>query len=100
MWAWVCPVTGGVLHEGMGSTEPYARQESERIWGKRRMAAGEMLLCRVTVEPLTAEETEKHRAEYAEWKAAKAAKNLTHNVAAQPAPKAVGCSGLLCPMMT
>lgn len=44
------------------------------------MAAGEMLLCRVTVEPLTAEETEKHRAEYAEWKAAKAAKNLTHNV--------------------
>jgi hypothetical protein len=80
MWAWVCPITGMVLHEGMGNTEPFATHESERIWGKKRMAAGEMLLCRVTVEPLSAEETGKHRAEFAEWQQTKRAKELTHNV--------------------
>lgn len=78
MWAWVCPVTGMVWSEGMRATEPYAKDETERTWGKKRMAYGEMLLCRVTVEPLTTDETEKHRVEFAEWKAARAPKNQTH----------------------
>jgi hypothetical protein len=71
MWAWVCPATGMVLDEAWGATEPYAKSKSERLWGKRRTGEGDMLLCRVTVEPLTADETAKHRAEYEEWKARK-----------------------------
>ena len=95
MWAWVCPVTGMVWQEGMGNTEPYAKQETERTWGKKRMAMGEMLLCRVTVEPLTAEETEKHRAEFAEWRAAKVAEKLTHNVEVRGGAKPSNLTAML-----
>jgi len=71
MWAWVCPVTGMVLDEAWGLTEPYATGKTERMWGKKRTAMGEMVLCRVTVEPLSAEETAAHRAEFAAWNARK-----------------------------
>ena len=71
MWAWVCPITGIVLHEGWGATEVYAMQKTERIWGKRRAAQGDMRLCRVTIEPVSPEETAMHRANYEAWKASK-----------------------------
>ena len=69
MWAWVCPITGMVWDEGWGSTEPYATSQTQRTFGKRRMQLGDMRLVRVTIEPLTAEEEAKARAEFAEWKA-------------------------------
>lgn len=65
MWAWVCPITGMVLDEAWGNTEPYARRKTNGWWGKRRAESGEMLAVRVTVEPLSAEETAVHRAEFA-----------------------------------
>jgi hypothetical protein len=71
MWAWVCPITGMVLDEAWGATEPYAKSKSERFWGKRRTEQGDMRLCRVTVEPLSADETAIAREEYAAWKAQK-----------------------------
>ena len=76
MWAWVCPVTGMVLDEAWGATEPYATSKTVRYWGKRRAKSGEMRLCRVTVEPLSDEETARHRAEFAAWNARKHAEPL------------------------
>jgi hypothetical protein len=58
-----------VLDEAWGSTEPYATRKTIATWGKRRTEAGEMRAVRVTVEPLSDDETALHRAEFAAWKA-------------------------------
>ena len=72
MWAWVCPVTGMVLDEKWGVTEAYARRQTKAYWGKNRTESGEFLAVRVTIEPLTAEETAAHRAEFEAWRERKA----------------------------
>ena len=71
IWAWVCPITGIVLSDAWGATEVYAMEKTERIWGKRRAAQGDIRLCRVTVELVSSEETAAHRAEFAAWEAGK-----------------------------
>lgn len=75
MWAWVCPVTGMLLDEGWASTEGYAASQSKKFWrSKDRFQSGEMRAVRVTVELLTDDEMAKERAEFAQWKAEREAR--------------------------
>lgn len=74
MWIFVDDATGICFPETMYSTEAYARQQAERILGKRRMAGGSMVAVRVALTPLTAEETAAHRKEYEDWRTKKDAK--------------------------
>lgn len=70
-WLWVDHVTNVCFPETMSSTEDYAAQRAQQILGKRRMAGGEVRAVRVTIEPMSAEETAAQRAEFESWKARK-----------------------------
>jgi hypothetical protein len=70
-WAWVCPITGIVWDEGWGATLGYARMETQKTLGKRRMQAGDLRLVRVTVEPLSEAEAQAYQAEQEAWQAAR-----------------------------
>lgn len=71
MWLWVDDTTSICFPETMYSTEDYARHQAERILGKRRMPGGTMRAVRITIAPLSDEETATERARYADWKAAR-----------------------------
>jgi hypothetical protein len=74
VWAWVCPVTGIVWDEGWGATQNYARMQTEKTLGKRRMQSGDLRLVRVTVEPLSEVEAQAYQAEQEAWLAARKGK--------------------------
>lgn len=74
LWAWRCPMTGIVWSEGWGETENYATNKTTRQMGKNRFKRGDMVAFRVELVPLTDAEMQQHRQAYADWQAAKAAK--------------------------
>lgn len=81
MWAWHCPLTGIVWADGWGSVESYAANKTLRQMGKNRFSNGDLVAFRVKLEPLTDAEMQQQRKAYADWQAAKAAKE-------KPAPAA------------
>lgn len=80
MWAWICPITGMMLDEGWASTESYAESQSKKFWrSKERFEGGEIRAVRVTIELLTDDEMAKQRAEFAQWKAEREARESKQN---------------------
>lgn len=72
MWLWVDEATGICFPETMSYTEAMALRDTERILGKRRMSGGvgSVRAVRVTIEPLSIEQTAAHRAEFEAWRRA------------------------------
>lgn len=84
MWVWMDIHTGIVFPETMYSTEAYARQQAERILGKRRLHHGEMVAVRVSLMPLNEKETAEHREQFRAWKAKHAQGDASEIGASQP----------------
>ena len=77
MWLWVDHATGICFPETMSHTEAMALRDTERILGKRRMGGfGSVRAVRVSIEPLSEEETAAHRSDFAAWKAKKDAQSF------------------------
>ena len=73
MWLWVDELTGICFPETMSHTEAMALRDTERILGKRRMSGGvgRVRAVRVSIDPLSEEETEAHRATFKAWQASR-----------------------------
>ena len=71
-WLWVDKTTGICFPETMATTEDYARQQAQRIVGKRHLGYGEVKPMYVTFTPLTDEDAASERAAHEAWKKRKA----------------------------